>query len=235
VLQRLAFQTGVDKELPERLSRARGADFRGVEIIGPVAADRERRIAGQVRDAGLELLTVWTPGTPADRMAQAERMGASGLAFNQGLDELAALAACSPSVRLLIRNQIGAKGLGTGTVETDLDIGRALAELPFAGLLLDVAHLTVAEHSPKAVIAKYGARLYAIHLSDWRCLFAPGSDAFAGICRLGHGGADVEGVLAALHETAFDGWYVLTHSRPSLDPLEEALTALEYLATVAEP
>jgi inosose dehydratase len=117
------------------------------------------------------------------------------------------------------------------------DVG-ALLERTEAGLALDTAELAVADIDPVAVAQRYGPRVRHVHLKDARDKV--GEDARTanaekhvllgggrrGVERwfweLGEGSVDVTGVVAALRDHGYAGWWIV-ESDQSPSPPESAL------------
>jgi inosose dehydratase len=113
--------------------------------------------------------------------------------------------------------------LGTD-VETGAEADRLL-ELTDVSVCLDTGHLWLAGGDPVAAVRRWGTRIRQVHVKDAdltahaRVRAAGGGlaevVAAGGFCRLGAGGVDVAGVLAALREVGYTGWLVVEQDSPA--------------------
>ncbi|MBE1490112.1 sugar phosphate isomerase/epimerase family protein [Plantactinospora soyae] len=123
--------------------------------------------------------------------------------------------------------------LGTD-VETGAEADRLL-ELTDVSVCLDTGHLWLAGGDPVAAVRRWGARIRQVHVKDadrtthGRVRAAGGGlaevVAAGGFCRLGAGGVDVAGVLAALREVGYTGWLVVEQDAPAGRPDVPAMLA----------
>lgn len=128
-------------------------------------------------------------------------------------------------------------------VETPAEVERlaasiAAATLPFC---LDVGHYTVGGGDPVEAIRRFGARVAHVHLKDvdrevLGGLRAGGIGGFGAAIRerlfteLGGGVLDLDGVLAALADRAYDGWLMVEQDSGWPPPAESAAIGRRVLA-----
>ncbi|GAB3979594.1 sugar phosphate isomerase/epimerase [Plantactinospora veratri] len=113
--------------------------------------------------------------------------------------------------------------LGTD-VETAEEADRLL-ELTDVSVCLDTGHLWLAGGDPVAAVRRWGSRIRQVHVKDadlaaHRRVRSAGGGltevvAAGGFCRLGAGGVDLPGVLAALREIGYAGWLVVEQDAPA--------------------
>ena len=103
-------------------------------------------------------------------------------------------------------------------VQTPPEIERLL-ELTDVGLLLDTGHLLAAGGDPVQSLRDWQERIDHVHLKDVRLDVLLGAVTWAAawrsgvFCELGAGDADLEGFLAALVRSGYDGWLVVEQDR----------------------
>jgi inosose dehydratase len=111
---------------------------------------------------------------------------------------------------------------------------------------LDTGHLAIGGTDPVAFAAEYGDRVGLVHLKDVDLPQAPAviehrvtllEATRAGLFRsLGQGSVDVAGVVAALEEQGYAGWYVLEQDTTidgadaaSVNPSADVKLSIDYL------
>ncbi len=133
-----------------------------------------------------------------------------------------------------------------GYVETPEEIEALMSRTPasLVGLCLDTGHLTYAGGEPVRAIAKYGDRIWHVHLKDCDPIVARTSRAeewdyhtavSQGIfCELGRGAVAFQGVRDALAALGYGGWMVVEQDvLPGLGtPLLSATRNREYLRRI---
>ena len=103
-------------------------------------------------------------------------------------------------------------------VQTPPEIERLL-ELTDVGLLLDTGHLLAAGGDPVRSLRDWRERIDLVHLKDVRLDVLLGAATWAAawrsgvFCELGAGDADLEGFLAELVRSGYDGWLVVEQDR----------------------
>lgn len=119
-------------------------------------------------------------------------------------------------------------------------------ELSEVDLCLDTGHIAVGRGDPVDVARSAGARVKHVHLKDVdgsvARRLADGQIGYRDAVRdglyrtLGDGDVDVHGVLQAVEESEFDGWYVLEHDAvlarepdAGAGPLQDARRSLAFL------
>jgi inosose dehydratase len=103
-------------------------------------------------------------------------------------------------------------------VETAGDVQRVL-DHSGVGWCLDTGHLAIGGYDPIDLAKKYAHRVRHVHLKDVNMAIAERLNTgeltlmqavFEGLFQnLGNGDIDIAGVLQTLHQSGFDGWYVL--------------------------
>jgi len=133
-----------------------------------------------------------------------------------------------------------------GTVVARPEDVERLLEVSPVGLCLDTGHVVVGGGDPVALARAAGSRVLHIHLKDVDATFArrvsEGSIGYRvavrdGLYRpLGDGDVDVLGVVRAVEESGFGGWYVLEHDAVLDDepeagsgPVRDARRSLAFL------
>ena len=174
----------------------------------------------------------------------AERLDAAGwAALGRGIDRVVATA--------------GDRGLRVGlhphhgtVVERPGDVERLL-EISDVGLCLDTGHVIVGAGDPLALAREAADRVIHVHLKDVSAdvagRVAAGDHGYRDAVReglyrpLGDGDLDVAGVVRALEESGYDGWYVLEHDEvlghepeEGSGPIGNARRSLSFLGRVWE-
>ncbi|HJQ72118.1 MAG TPA: TIM barrel protein [Actinomycetota bacterium] len=173
-----------------------------------------------------------------------ERLDAAGwAALGRGIDRVVATA--------------GDRGLRVGlhphhgtVVERPGDVERLL-EISDVGLCLDTGHVIVGAGDPLALAREAADRVIHVHLKDVSAdvagRVAAGDLGYRDAVReglyrpLGDGDLDVAGVVRALEESGYDGWYVLEHDEvldhepeEGSGPIGKARRSLSLLGRVWE-
>jgi inosose dehydratase len=144
----------------------------------------------------------------------AEPLNAAGwAALGQGIDRVVASAA-ERGVRVAVHPHQGTVVQRPGDVER-------LLEVSDVGLCLDTGHVMVGAGDPLALAREAAARVVHVHLKDVSAAVAErvaaGDLGYRDAVReglyrpLGDGDLDVAGVVRALEESGYGGWYVLEH------------------------
>ena len=231
--RRWAFQIESNRIQPDRLSAARRAGFEGAELIGYMSERQAHQARTLLDEYGLKVLTLWDPSPVEIRLQKCRILGAEYIPVNAAWDP-EQLRRAAQGIQVVVYNHVGPRGLGTGTLETDFEFWRALRELDFAGLLLELSHLTIASQSLKAIISKYRRRLVAVCFTDWMCVSGVGSAYEEGYCRMGAGAVDLEEALTQLDAVGFKGWRVVGGGRERRDLTDEAIDGIVYLRSLVD-
>ena len=174
----------------------------------------------------------------------AERLDAAGwAALGRGIDRVVASAG-QRGLRVAVHPHHGTVVQGPEDVER-------LLEISDVGLCLDTGHLMVGAHDPVALAREAGARVIHVHLKDVSAdvagRVAAGDLGYRDAVReglyrpLGDGDLDVAGVVRALEESGYDGWYVLEHDEvldhepeEGSGPIRNTRRSLSFLGRVWE-
>jgi len=230
------------------------AGYAGIEMFDGNLfdyADRPEELQGLLSDAGLELASAYTGGnfiyseildeelvrvTRAAKLAQL--FGAGSLVVGGGArrssgtrpEDYQALGSALDQVCDIAE----AHGLVacyhphlTTIVESPDELDR-LMPLTRMAFCPDTGHLAAGGGDPAALIRRYGNRLQHVHLKDVRLEpleFVP----------LGQGSIDFSDVLAAVHETGYDGWLMVELDSYPGDPAEAAQISKAYLDRLLNP
>jgi inosose dehydratase len=172
---------------------------------------------------------------PADRLTDV-----AWRSLARGLEEIGAR--LEPmGMELVFHNHVGTY------VETPDETVRLLDETDPArvGWCLDTGHLAFGGGDALAMLSRYADRVRHVHLKDvdgavlararaehWT--FGQALSAFI-FPPLGDGVARIPGVVAALHERGYDGWYVIEQDTAPGDPTVTARRNREYLERLLRP
>ena len=230
------------------------AGYAGIEMFDGNLfdyADRPEELQGLLSDAGLELASAYTGGNfiyseildeelvRVRRAAKlAQLFGASSLVVGGGArrssgtrpEDYQALGSALDQVCDIAE----AHGLVacyhphlTTIVESPDELDR-LMPLTRMAFCPDTGHLAAGGGDPAALIRSYGNRLQHVHLKDVRLEpleFVP----------LGQGSIDFSDVLAAVHESGYDGWLMVELDSYPGDPAEAAQISKAYLDRLLNP
>ena len=230
------------------------AGYAGIEMFDGNLfdyADRPEELQGLLSDAGLELASAYTGGNfiyseildeelvRVSRAAKlAQLFGAGSLVVGGGArrssgtrpEDYQALGSALDQVCDIAE----AHGLVacyhphlTTIVESPDELDR-LMPLTRMAFCPDTGHLAAGGGDPAALIRSYGNRLQHVHLKDVRLdplEFVP----------LGQGSIDFSDVLAAVHESGYDGWLMVELDSYPGDPAEAAQISKAYLDRVLNP
>ena len=174
----------------------------------------------------------------------AEGLDAAGwVALGRGIDRVVASAG-EWALRVAVHPHHGTAVQGWDDVERLLDISDV-------GVCLDTGHVMVGAGDPLAFAREAAARVIHVHLKDVSAAVAARVAAGdlgyldavrGGLYRpLGDGDLDVAGVVRALEESGYDGWYVLEHDevldrepKEGSGPITNARRSLSFLGGVWE-
>ena len=145
---------------------------------------------------------------------RAERLDAAGwAALGRGIDRVVASAG-ERALRVAVHPHHGTVVQGPADVER-------LLEISDVGLSLDTGHVVVGAGDPLALAREAADRVIHVHLKDVSAAVAgrvaAGDLGYRDAVRdglyrpLGDGDLDVAGVVRALEESGYGGWYVLEH------------------------
>jgi inosose dehydratase len=247
---------GTGRTLAERLER-RGLALAGGYFALPLGRPDELPVALRELDALLDVFDAVSAGAapPRPTLADAgspERAALPGQAAHDrtiGLDEPGWRRLADGVARAVERcRQRGYEPTfhhHTATfVEAQWEIERLLA-LTDVGLCLDTGHLLLGRGDPVRALREWAGRINHVHLKDARldvleAIVAERAPVEAiwrrkAFCPLGEGDVDVEGVLAALADTAYAGWLVVEQdiipdpAAPAGQPGDEQRRNREYL------
>jgi inosose dehydratase len=230
------------------------AGYAGIEMFDGNLfdyADRPEELQGLLSDAGLELASAYTGGNfiyseildeelvRVSRAAKlAQLFGAGSLVVGGGArrssgtrpEDYQALGSALDQVCEIAE----AHGLVacyhphlTTIVESPDELDR-LMPLTRMAFCPDTGHLAAGGGDPAALIRSYGNRLQHVHLKDVRLEpleFVP----------LGQGSIDFSDVLAAVHESGYDGWLMVELDSYPGDPAEAAQISKAYLDRLLNP
>jgi inosose dehydratase len=159
--------------------------------------------------AGMVVLAAGTGQEGYDARPELDETGWQTLLGN--LDRIADHAA-SRGVEASLHPHIGTM------IESGAETQRVL-DGSHIGLCVDTGHLAAAGADPRAIVAANPARVRHVHLKDVDSALAArvvdGSLAFGDAVRegmfvpLGTGDVDITGIVAALEDAGYQGWYVL--------------------------
>jgi len=230
------------------------AGYAGIEMFDGNLfdyADRPEELQGLLSDAGLELASAYTGGNFIyceildEELARVSRAAKLGQLFGAGSLVVGGGARRSSGTRPEDYQALGsaldqvcdiaeAHGLVacyhphlTTIVESPDELDR-LMPLTRMAFCPDTGHLAAGGGDPAALIRSYGNRLQHVHLKDVRLdpvEFVP----------LGQGSIDFSDVLAAVHESGYDGWLMVELDSYPGDPAEAAQISKAYLDRLLNP
>jgi inosose dehydratase len=222
----------------------------GLELVGGFVpavlhgekAERELEAVAASADLIATLgggVLVLAASTGTQGYEEADRLGPTGWAgLARGVDRVAKLAA-DRDLRVALHPHHGT------VVERPEDVERLL-EVSAVGLCLDTGHVVVGGGDPLELARRAAGRVVHVHLKDVSAALAERvargvlgyrEAVRAGLYRpLGDGDLDVAGIVRALEESGYDGWYVLEHDE-ALDhepeegsgPIRDARRSLAFL------
>ena len=230
------------------------AGYAGIEMFDGNLfdyADRPEELQGLLSDAGLELASAYTGGNFIyseildEELVRVSRAAKLGQLFGAGSLVVGGGARRSSGTRPEDYQALGsaldqvcdiaeAHGLVacyhphlTTIVESPDELDR-LMPLTRMAFCPDTGHLAAGGGDPAALIRSYGNRLQHVHLKDVRLEpleFVP----------LGQGSIDFSDVLAAVHESGYDGWLMVELDSYPGDPAEAAQISKAYLDRLLNP
>lgn len=231
-------------DVTQALRDIAAAGYSGVELFdGTVAETGVDTLRVQLDDAGLALAGVYTGGNfvypdalpdELERIRrtaeQARRAGTRHLVVGGGArravpsadDDHAQLAHALDAVASLA----DAEGLTAcfhphlGTIAESPQQITTVLEQSRIGLCVDTAHVAAGGGDPARLTRRYPDRLQHVHLKDLRDgAFQP----------LGAGDLDLDDVLRAVSESAFDGWLIVELDEYAGNPADAARTSKRFL------
>jgi inosose dehydratase len=200
-----------------------------------------------ISEAGARLLILSDEVTPdrsavAGRPEEANRLSWSGAEWKAAEQAIrAVIASCGKyGLKVAFHHHVGSH------VETPEEVDHLLSLLPPAdlGLCLDTGHYKYGGGDPLVVLQRYIDRVWCVHLKDIDETRLSESrqqrvDFHAAVrhgvfARLGNGAIDLASVLAALADSAFDGWVVveqdvLAGGHGAATPLENSTAARQVV------
>ena len=230
------------------------AGYAGIEMFDGNLfdyADRPEELQGLLSDAGLELASAYTGGNFIyseildEELVRVSRAAKLAQLFGAGSLVVGGGARRSSGTRPADYQALGsaldrvcdiaeAHGLVacyhphlTTIVESPDELDR-LMPLTRMAFCPDTGHLAAGGGDPAALIRSYGDRLQHVHLKDVRLEpleFVP----------LGQGSIDFSDVLAAVHESGYDGWLMVELDSYPGDPAEAAQISKAYLDRLLNP
>ena len=230
------------------------AGYAGIEMFDGNLfdyADRPEELQGLLSDAGLELASAYTGGNFIyseildEELVRVRRAAKLAQLFGAGSLVVGGGARRSSGTRPEDYQALGsaldqvcdiaeAHGLVacyhphlTTIVESPDELDR-LMPLTRMAFCPDTGHLAAGGGDPAALIRSYGDRLQHVHLKDVRLEpleFVP----------LGQGSIDFSDVLAAVHESGYDGWLMVELDSYPGDPAEAAQISKAYLDRLLNP
>ena len=230
------------------------AGYAGIEMFDGNLfdyADRPEELQGLLSDAGLELASAYTGGNFIyseildEELVRVSRAAKLAQLFGAGSLVVGGGARRSSGTRPKDYQALGsaldqvcdiaeAHGLVacyhphlTTIVESPDELDR-LMPLTRMAFCPDTGHLAAGGGDPAALIRSYGNRLQHVHLKDVRLEpleFVP----------LGQGSIDFSDVLAAVHESGYDGWLMVELDSYPGDPAEAAQISKAYLDRLLNP
>lgn len=192
--------------------------------------------------AGSEVLVLAASGTGNGYEASAELDGDQWKTLLRSIERVAELAG-ERGLALAVHPHHGT------AIERPAHVERLLESSPVS-LCLDTGHLMVGGADPLDVARSASGRIAHVHMKDavagWAERVRSGRSGYAeavkeGMYRsLGAGDLDIEGIVRALHEDGYRGWYVLeqdTVLEAAPDerdgPVRDAAASLEFFRRVA--
>jgi inosose dehydratase len=112
-------------------------------------------------------------------------------------------------------------------VETLEEVDRLYRFKPRVGLCPDTGHLAAVRSDPAALIRRYPAKVFLIHMKD----FDTKTRNFTELGR-GDAGLDFKAVRDALREIRYKGWLVVERDDPPMPAIESAKTSRRFLRTI---
>ena len=120
-------------------------------------------------------------------------------------------------------------------VETESQIADFLDRCPGCGLILDTAHLALADGDNVAIVKKYCDRIEGLHVKDWFVTNPEiGREMWIDrgrFCELGAGniGMDNAAVMRALADGGYNRWVFVEQDTHLQDPLKDLAISRQFL------
>jgi inosose dehydratase len=183
-------------------------------VVPTLAADARERV-DYAAEFGLKVLMVGGGARPAERAPRPADMAPYS-------EALWALAEYAGRYNMELAQHTHPRSI-TGTIEETLML---MEQVPDSvGVCVDVAHLQQAGSDAAAAIRALGSRVKHVHLKDYRAR----TDE---LLELGRGEVDLPGVMTALWEVGYGGWYSVELDRSTTTPLRSAGLSRRYLAKI---
>lgn len=219
-----------------RCADIKSVGYEGLERLRTVSESDAVHKAGIVRRLGMDFATCQAPD-PEHCIEWTAAFGKSYVWVSSSAQDFDTLCrharaqaeACVPwNVRAGLHNHLGT------LVETQEELLRFLDACPGCGLILDTAHLSVAEGGdPLHIIRNYFDRIVAVHVKDWfmKDESAPVWHEKGYFCELGGGNYPVpnEECVKELAARGYDGWILVEHDTHLRDPLLDLAASREKL------
>jgi inosose dehydratase len=216
------------------------------EDAGRSALEEGVRLARFLKASGCDTLVAAEAGDErrrdaAGRVSAVDALPASAWAHaGRTLGELATRCA-GEGVRVVFHPHAGTY------VETEAELDAVMAEAPddLVGLCLDTGHVAYGGGDPVETARQYAGRVWHVHVKDVSALHlqrvrdenvpyaqAVGEGVFV---PLGQGSVDFPGLVDALSQQRYPGWWVLEQDVrlgppwPEQDPKRNAAVSLDYL------
>ena len=97
-------------------------------------------------------------------------------------------------------------------------------------LLLDTAHILIADDDPEKTVLRHFGKLAGVHLKNWKPDYGRWSHRYAhGFCPPEEGIVPVKDVMKALHFRSYDGWLIMEQDFFDIAREQTALHCAEWL------
>ena len=120
-------------------------------------------------------------------------------------------------------------------VENEAQIDEFLERCPSCSLVLDTAHLALADGDPVAVAKRHSDRIAGLHIKDWFVTNPEiGREMWINrgrFCELGGGNYPIDnlGMLRLLADAGYDGWAFVEQDTHLNSPFDELALSRKYL------
>lgn len=226
-------------DVAERLGDLKKIGYEGIEFLQASEAAESLGTAAEFRRLGMDFGTCrgpnvecaikWTAGL-GKTYVWTQVSGSDFDSFCRQVNEQVRIAG-KYGIRVGVHNHLGT------CVETQSQLEEFLKRCPECGIVFDTGHLAAAGGDCSAIVAKYSARLVALHLKDWMDttkrspLNNPKWYECGYFTTLGHGniGQDNGALLKAAVKSGYDGWVFVEHDTHLQDPLVDLMASRAYL------